>query len=323
MKKIISILLLFVLIFSLSGCRKENNTSSESNASVQSDISSIGNSTENTTTSTEVSESTQSTNTTPSNTEEPKPTVVAGEYTVTFDYGYDNKKTTAKSKNYKVAKPNNPVRNGYEFLGWYAKNEDTPWSFAGHMVTKDMILTAKWQQEVTSGPQEMFDKNTSSISSSNSSSNSPSYEICSKRGNDLPHKWIRATCTTPEKCEFCKEERSSSTGHTISKNGLCFSCGKSFTPIIVECNGPITFENITMEYYDYSYNMKNGELFLKFVPTERGIEEYFVKITEYKGNVKIASKTIGISQRVASPDYVILEAHLSNETTKIKIEQIS
>ena len=321
MKKIISVLLLIVLTFSLSACKKENNTSSETDASVQSDISSTGTSAESTTTSTENSGSTLSTNTTPSNSTPSK--VVAGEYTVTFDYGYDNKKTTAKSKNYKVAKPNNPVRNGYEFLGWYAKNEDTPWSFAGHMVTKDMILTAKWQRVVTSEPQEMFDKDTSSITPSDSSSDSSSYEICSKRGNDLPHKWVSATCTTPEKCEFCKEERNVSTGHTISKNGLCFSCGKSFTPIIVECNGPITFENITMEYYDYSYNMKSGELFLDFIPTERGIEEYFVKITEYKGNVKITSKTIGISQRAASPDYVILEAHLSNETTKIKLEQLS
>ena len=155
MKKIISILLLFVLIFSLSGCRKENNTSSESNASVQSDISSTGTSTEITTTSTENSGSTPSTNITPSNstpskTEGPKPTVVAGEYTVIFDYGYDNKKITAKSKNYKVAKPGNPTREGYDFCGWYAENEEACWNFAGHVVTEDMTLTARWQERMVS-----------------------------------------------------------------------------------------------------------------------------------------------------------------------------
>lgn len=68
MKKVISILLLIVMIFSLSACNKSNNTSSELDAGVQSDISSIGDSTENTTTSEEISTSTSSTNTTPSNT---------------------------------------------------------------------------------------------------------------------------------------------------------------------------------------------------------------------------------------------------------------
>ena len=189
MKKIISILLLFVLVFSLSGCKKENNTSSELDTNVQSDISSMGASTESSTTSEENSTSTSSTNTTPSNTtpsnstpsnstpsnstpsktEEPKPTVVVGEYTVTFDYGYDNIKTTTKSKNYKVAKPNNPVRNGYEFLGWYAENEDTPWSFAGHMVTTDMMLTAKWGKVMSNSSSD-----TSSDTSLNTSSKTSS-----------------------------------------------------------------------------------------------------------------------------------------------------
>ena len=68
MKKVISILLLIVMIFSLSACNKSNNTSSELDAGVQSDISSIGDSTENTTTSEEISTSTSSTNTTTSNT---------------------------------------------------------------------------------------------------------------------------------------------------------------------------------------------------------------------------------------------------------------
>ena len=159
MKKIISILLLIVMIFSLSACNKSNNTSSELDAGSQSDVSSMDILSQSTTTSTEVSESTPSTNTTPSNTtpsnntpsnstpsktEEPKPTVVAGEYTVIFDYGYDNIKTTAKSKNYKVAKPEDPKRSGYTFMGWYAANESEQWNFTGHAVTTDMTLIAKW-----------------------------------------------------------------------------------------------------------------------------------------------------------------------------------
>lgn len=159
MKKIISILLLSVLVLSVAACKKEDNTSSELDTSVQSDVSSTGTSAESTTTSEENSTSTPSANTTPSNTtpsnstpsnstpsktEEPKPTVVAGEHTVTFDYGYDNIKTTAKSKNYKVAKPEDPKRNGYSFKGWYAPNESENWNFSGHAVTADMTLTAKW-----------------------------------------------------------------------------------------------------------------------------------------------------------------------------------
>ncbi len=195
MKKIISILLLFVLIFSLSGCRKENNTSSESNASVQSDVSSTGTSAESTTTSEENSTSTSSINTTPSNstpskTEESKPTVVAGEYTVTFDYGYDNKKTTAKSKNYKVAKPGNPTREGYDFCGWYAENEETRWNFAGHVVTEDMTLTARWQERMFSNKsQEIQSQETQSQetqSRESQSRESQSQENQSQESSSIP-----------------------------------------------------------------------------------------------------------------------------------------
>ncbi|MBQ2236568.1 MAG: InlB B-repeat-containing protein [Clostridia bacterium] len=161
MKKIISVLLLIVLTISLSACNKSNNTSSQLVAGSQSDVSSMDILSQSTTTSTEVSESTQSTNTTPSKTEEPKPTVVAGEYTVIFDYGYDNKKITAKSKNYKVAKPGNPTREGYDFCGWYAENEDACWNFAGHVVTEDMTLTARWQERmVLSSRQETTSQET-------------------------------------------------------------------------------------------------------------------------------------------------------------------
>lgn len=68
MKKLISILLLFVLIFSLSACNKSNNTSSELYTGSQSYISSIETSSQNSTTSNEDSNGEQS-----SNHEESKP----------------------------------------------------------------------------------------------------------------------------------------------------------------------------------------------------------------------------------------------------------
>ena len=157
MKKIISVLLLIVLTISLSACNKSNNTSSQLVAGSQSDVSSMDILSQSTITSTEVSESTPSTNTTPSDTipsnstpsnstpsktEEPKPTVVAGEYTVTFDYGYDNIKTTAKSQNYKIEEPKTPVRNGFEFEGWYS--DETKWLFSAFDVRENFTLKAKW-----------------------------------------------------------------------------------------------------------------------------------------------------------------------------------
>ena len=159
MKKLISILLLFVLIFSLSACNKSNNISSELDTGSQSDISIVDTSSQSNTTSNEDLESGQSSSeeeskpqsssessrkTEESKPTENKPTVIAGEYTVTFDYGYDNKKITAKSQNYKVSKPEEPTRMGYKFLGWYAQNETAQWNFSGYAVTNDMTLIAKW-----------------------------------------------------------------------------------------------------------------------------------------------------------------------------------
>ncbi len=48
----------------------------------------------------------------------------------------------------KVAKPQDPTREGYKFLGWYVGDEI--WSFVGYSVTEDMTLTAKWDK-ITSG----------------------------------------------------------------------------------------------------------------------------------------------------------------------------
>ena len=75
--------------------------------------------------------------------EDNKPTVT--KYTVKFNYGYSNK-ITSKSveKGKTVAKPSNPSRSGYTFLGWY--NGSTKFDFSTK-ITKSITLTAKWEKK--------------------------------------------------------------------------------------------------------------------------------------------------------------------------------
>ena len=52
----------------------------------------------------------------------------------------------------KASKPENPVKDGFLFDGWYYQDEK--WSFVGYVVTEDMTLTAQWsevQEEVECG----------------------------------------------------------------------------------------------------------------------------------------------------------------------------
>ncbi len=48
------------------------------------------------------------------------------------------------SENDKVLKPDDPIKEGYIFDGWYKDNE--PWIFSEYMITEDIILTAVWHQ---------------------------------------------------------------------------------------------------------------------------------------------------------------------------------
>ncbi len=76
-----------------------------------------------------------------------------GRYTVTFDLGYDGKTFTLTSENYKVAEPENPVREGYEFMCWVYIGDAGPdsygdmiaWLFPAFAVTEDMTLVAIWE----------------------------------------------------------------------------------------------------------------------------------------------------------------------------------
>lgn len=66
-------------------------------------------------------------------------------YTVKFNYGYSNK-VTSKSveKGKTVAKPSNPSRSGYTFLGWYYNGSKFDFSTK---ITKNITITAKWEKK--------------------------------------------------------------------------------------------------------------------------------------------------------------------------------
>lgn len=166
MKRTFFVFLTIVLALSLVSCKADDNR--EIDISSQNDVAVTATSDEETvlegttsaqsakaTTSVHSAQGTTSTkkeatkaaaggNTTTDKKETGTTTANVGMYTVTFDLGYEGKSFVAQSKNYKVAKPEDPVRAGYVFRGWYPVNESTPWSFAGHLVTEDVTLVAKW-----------------------------------------------------------------------------------------------------------------------------------------------------------------------------------
>ena len=65
-------------------------------------------------------------------------------YTVSFDTNGGNEIIAPQSvkRGEKVAKPADPTREGYTFLGWYVGDEK--WSFIGYSVTESITITAKW-----------------------------------------------------------------------------------------------------------------------------------------------------------------------------------
>ena len=71
-------------------------------------------------------------------------------YTVSFD---SNGGTSVESQQVmegrKAKKPEDPIKEGYVFDGWYLNEE--PWSFIGFDVTDDITLVAKWREDYTEG----------------------------------------------------------------------------------------------------------------------------------------------------------------------------
>ena len=78
--------------------------------------------------------------------EEPEPQPV--EHTVTFDPAYEGANATQVKviEGQKVAEPEAPTREGYEFLGWL--NGTEPYDFDAP-VTSDLTLTASWKKTET------------------------------------------------------------------------------------------------------------------------------------------------------------------------------
>lgn len=66
-------------------------------------------------------------------------------YTVSFNSDGGNNIPAQTGIKYagKVTKPTDPVKEGYEFAGWYY--EDEKWSFIGYSVTENITLVAKWK----------------------------------------------------------------------------------------------------------------------------------------------------------------------------------
>ena len=63
---------------------------------------------------------------------------------VTFDSCNETENYSVQvEKGNNVSEPNDPIRNGYKFLGWYY--QDKYWSFIGNPVTENITLTAKWE----------------------------------------------------------------------------------------------------------------------------------------------------------------------------------
>ncbi len=64
-------------------------------------------------------------------------------YTVSFNSnGGSEVQTQEIAKHEKATEPQEPTKDGYEFIGWYVGTEK--WSFLSDTVTSDIILEAKW-----------------------------------------------------------------------------------------------------------------------------------------------------------------------------------
>ncbi|MBR6770964.1 MAG: InlB B-repeat-containing protein [Lachnospiraceae bacterium] len=72
---------------------------------------------------------------------------IHGGYTVSFDTRGGNEIPSQKLRYGKlVEEPEEPIRQGYEFAGWYYENDgEKLWNFAAGQVGGDMTLLARWE----------------------------------------------------------------------------------------------------------------------------------------------------------------------------------
>lgn len=78
------------------------------------------------------------------------------EYTVTFDSDGGSEVAAAKVKyNETVKEPTAPTKEGFDFVGWY--EGETKFDFATK-ITKDISLTAKWEEKKATEPEVTYDE---------------------------------------------------------------------------------------------------------------------------------------------------------------------
>lgn len=71
---------------------------------------------------------------------------VNGGFRVTFDTQGGSDIAYQKLRHSQlVQKPEDPVKPGYEFIGWYYDDTELPWNFELSKIGGDLTLTAKWK----------------------------------------------------------------------------------------------------------------------------------------------------------------------------------
>ena len=156
-----------------------------------------------------------------------------------------------------ATRPENPTREGYDFVNWYADAECTSlWSFDTDKITHNTMIYAKWVPHVHVGGSATCEKG-------------PICTSCNKEyGEPLGHKGGSATCEDEAICEVCGKEYGNALGHTVvvdeavaptcTETGLtagshCSECGEvleaqevvpatGHTPVVDEAVAPTCTE---------------------------------------------------------------------------------
>lgn len=156
-KKLIALLLILTLIFSMAACKSSDEEESAVAGEIVQDSSDdndnndgSGSENQNNNQNDNQNDSQNDNNdktpsdSTPDNNNEdennPPPVSTEGKYKVKFDYGYQDKEPFETRTDGDLSDPE-AVRRGYELDGWYNGNQK--WDFSD-TVTSNMTLTAKW-----------------------------------------------------------------------------------------------------------------------------------------------------------------------------------
>lgn len=93
----------------------------------------------------------------------------------------------------KIQKPNDPIKSGYKFTGWYIDEECTKIFEFSSLVYNDVTLFAGWKKYTSNGTSSNSSSNYSSSSNSSDSGNGLKYEgnnfFYYKNGNKVKNSW--------------------------------------------------------------------------------------------------------------------------------------